>query len=166
MPDKEDLEWEDNYNCFQWARYQVAEYDEGGFPRIRQEFQGDGHDDERYVARRNKDIARTSKFKLLTKKNAAEAVIASARAPRIPANILDGNAAMNDTAMVNTLDTPMHIVLAILRAILTPADQIAAVYPRYGRSSRAPSQLRSSSSSTLSPEFMWPSCPMRSMAKH
>ena len=79
------------------------------------------------MARRNKDIVRTSKFKLLTKKNAAEAVIAGARAPRIPANTLDGNAAMNDTAMANTLDNPMHVVLAILRAVLTPADQIAAV---------------------------------------
>jgi len=127
MPDDKDLEWTDNYNCFQWARNQAAEHDAGGFPRIRQEFQNDGHDDERYVARRNRDIVRTSKFKLLTKKNAADAVIAGARAPRVLANTLDGNGAMNDTAMVNTLDNPMHVVLAILRAVLTPGDQIAAV---------------------------------------
>ena len=120
--DNEELQWKNNYNCFEWARNQISEHEDGCFVRIRQELTGDGGDDDRFIRRRNKSIIKSSKFKLLKQKNDAEAVIAGARLPRVPQNTLDGNAAMDATAMGNTVGSVAHVVLTIMRAVVTPND--------------------------------------------
>ena len=122
--DDDDLQWKNNYNCFEWARNQISEHEDGCFARIRQELTGDGGDDERYIRRRNKHIIKTSKLRLLKQKNAAEAVIAGARVPRVPQNTLDSNAAMDSTAMSNTGGSVAHVVLAIMKAVVSPDDAV------------------------------------------